>query len=933
MTTRTDHRPDPERLLASIQRESLRDKRGKLKVFMGMAPGVGKTYAMLQAAHELKSRGVDVVVGLIEDHGRLETRRLVAGLEVLPRKSIDYRDHNLDELDLDRAIARRPALILIDELAHTNAPGSRHPKRYLDVKELIDLGIDVYTTLNIQHLESLNDLVASITGVTVRETVPDSVLEESDAVTLIDLPPEELIARLDAGRIYGPDQSARARKNFFRLENLLALREFALRKMAARVNGDVLAWRRDHHAVAEGHATQHVLVCVSASEHGGRLVRVGSRMADTLHVPWHAVWVDTPSTRPGREKERELVYDHLRLAESLGATTSVLVDDSVADAILRYANDHDIHTVVVGHRRLPIRVATRLLPRSLGNLLAERGENLEIHLVPSDRPRRLLGDIPIPDLTMSRWPWGVLATALTTLFALVVEPLVSETDIVLLYLLGLIGVAWRLPLGASLLTALLSVLCFNFFFVEPNYTLEFVDSRFVTTFMAMTLTGFSLSAMAARVKRQREGSVERERRAAALYEFSRELATTESAEEVAQTTTRHLARVLGAEVTLFLAEDPHAKPSDPTSSAERASRMRLAPTASHGPPLEDRPSLVAARWSLAHGQPAGYGTSTLAGVDATFYPLKTDDEPLGVIGIRMDKRVPLSSPERRDFITAVQYHSAMAIARLRARDAQRRSEIDLEAEQMRASLLSSVSHDLRTPLGTILGSLGALLARDVALDEPARRSLLTSAHAEAERLHRLVKNLLEMTRITSGRIAIQADWQLPEEVVGATLARYSECLDGREVSVTAFSDLCRFDATLIDLALGNLIDNAVKYAPQGPIEVEVTPLNEELRFVVRDRGPGLGPTEGQRIFEKFYRGENAAGSGSGLGLAICRAVASAHGGRVWADNREPGPGAEVGLAIPLIRLESSTLGTLPSVEDEPDAHLDAVVDHDRLDHP
>lgn len=909
MTTRTDIRPDPERLLATIQRESDREKRGKLKVFMGMAPGVGKTYAMLQAAHELKTRGVDVVVGLIEDHGRLETRRLVAGLEVLPRKTIDYRDHTLDELDLDRAIARRPALILIDELAHTNAPGSRHPKRYLDVKELIDLGIDVYTTLNIQHLESLNDLVASITGVTVRETVPDSVLEEADAVTLIDLPPEELIARLDAGRIYGPDQSARARKNFFRLENLLALREFALRKMAARVNGDVLAWRRDHHAVAEGHASQHVLVCVSASEHGGRLVRVGSRMADTLHVPWHAVWVDTPSTRPGRDKERELVYDHLRLAESLGATTSVLVDDSVADAILRYSTDHDIHTVVVGHRRLPIRFATRLLPRALGTVLAERGENLEVHLVPSARPRRLFGDIPIPDLTMSRWPWGVLATLVTTLFALLVEPIVSETDIVLLYLLGLIGVAWRLPLGSSLLAALLSVLCFNFFFVEPNYTLEFVDPRFFTTFMVMTLTGFSISAMAARVKRQREGSVERERRAAALYEFSRELATSETPTGVAQTTTRHLARLLGADVTLFLSDTPH--PRDPRS------HPRLSPAASHGAPLEDRACLVAAQWALVHGQPAGAGTATLAGVDATFFPLETDDESLGVIGIRAPPGVSLTSPERRDFIAAVQYHSASAIARLRARDAQRRSELDLEAEQMRASLLSSVSHDLRTPLGTILGSLGALLDRDVVLDDTARRSLLSSAHAEAERLHRLVKNLLEMTRITSGRIAIRSDWQLPEEVVGATLARFAQALEGRELQVTAFSDLCRFDPTLIDLALGNLIDNAIKYAPTGPLEVEVLPHDEELRFVVRDRGPGLGSADGQRIFEKFYRGEDASGSGSGLGLAIVSAVAHAHGGRVWAQSREPGPGAEVGFALPLIRLESSSLTLALDAPGEP----------------
>jgi two-component system sensor histidine kinase KdpD len=344
--------------------------------------------------------------------------------------------------------------------------------------------------------------------------------------------------------------------------------------------------------------------------------------------------------------------------------------------------------------------------------------------------------------------------------------------------------------------------------------------------------------------------------------------------------------------------------------------VRLTPAASHGAPLQDRPCLVAAQWALVHGQPAGSGTATLAGVDATFYPLETDDESLGVIGIRAPHGVSLTSPERRDFIAAVQYHCASAIARLRARDAQRRSELDLEAEQMRASLLSSVSHDLRTPLGTILGSLGALLDREVSLDEPARRSLLGSAHAEAERLHRLVKNLLEMTRITSGRIAIQSDWQLPEEVVGATLARFAHALEDRELRVTAFSDLCRFDPTLIDLALGNLVDNAIKYAPTGPLEVEALPHDDELRLVVRDRGPGLGAADGDRIFEKFYRGEDAAGSGSGLGLAICKAVALAHGGRVWAVNREPGPGAEVGFAIPLIRLETSSLGLALDSPDE-----------------
>lgn len=879
----SDGRPDPGLLLAALKREEARQGRGRLKIFLGMAPGVGKTYAMLQEAHALVAAGREVVVGVVESHGRAETAALVEGLEVVPQRAHQRAERTLYELDLDAILARRPKKVLIDELAHTNVTGSRHPKRFQDVEELLANGIDVHTTLNIQHIESLNDIIARVTGVRVQETVPDALLDAADTVVVVDLPPDELLDRLQRGKVYRPEQAKRALHNFFRRGNLLALRELVLRRTADRVDAEVREFAEARATTPQSVSAQRLLVAVGPSPLSGRLVRVASRMAAAHHAEFIAVHVDLPSVAAPDDATRVRILDHLRLAEALGARTATLTGHTVPEALLEYARSQRVTTIVVGYPT-EVGLLKRLRGSLVDALLAQSGD-IDVHVVSS------AADLPPPHARPlhwralhagSGWIHALLAVAAATLAAQAVDRVLTEADQILLFVGAIVLAAWRLPLGPSLLAAALSVISFNFFFVDPRYTFYASDLRFLFTFTIMGTVVFLITTMAARVKRQRSSATAREGRTRALYAFMGAIAGADSPARMGQEAVKTIAEVFGADVTLFL----------------RQTDGSLTASATAGTALLEPSALVAAQWSMTNRKPAGAGTDTLAGVDGQFLPLISQDDVIGVLGLRTAQPDRLAMPESRELLRAMQEQLALGLQRLFVSDASRTALVSLEIERTRAALLSSVSHDLRTPLGTILGTTSTLLDPTIRLDDPTRRSLLETAHAEAERLQRLVQNLLEATRVTEGTLRLRKEWHVPEELVGATLARFSALGHDHAVEVHAADTLCLMDATLVELALGNLVDNALKYAPGTKLTLLAQVRDGACWFEVRDEGPGLGESDPSRLFEKFYRGEHNDARGSGLGLAICKAVADAHGGTSWASNREDGPGAVFGFTIP-----------------------------------
>jgi two-component system, OmpR family, sensor histidine kinase KdpD len=883
-------RPNPDALLARVQEDARRQGRGKLQVFFGMAPGVGKTYAMLQAAHQRKAEGADVVVGVIETHGRAETAALCEGLERLPLRTERRGVVTVAELDLDAALARRPQVLLVDELAHTNAPMIRHPKRYQDVQELLDAGIDVLTTINVQHLESLNDLVAQMTGVQVSETVPDAVIEQADAITLIDLPPEELLKRLREGKVYGAAQAARAQQHFFRYGNLISLRELALRKVAAEVDDDI---RRHHLTPGEGvpwAAAQRLLVCVGPSPLSGRVVRVASRMAESLHAQWIAAHVEPPH-QPLEATARKRVLDHLKLAEQLGARAHSLSGADPVSALLQYARQHHVTMIVVGR---PTHARWRDLFRgSFVVELVRASPGIEVHVVAGDVQREVKEARGGQAQPQRRGGGGqgvggmvgmVAVIALCTAVGALLDPVVAHADLAMLYLLGVAYVAQAQPLRVALVGVGLSVVAFNFFFVPPRYTFAVEDARYLLTFGAMGVVGALLSTLAARARYQARAAEERAVRASALYGVTSALSAARSAQEIAETAAAHLSRAVPCDVSVFLRGQGDED---------------LALVASVGEPLRGRPEVVTARWALQHRQAAGANTDNLPGSDGLYIPLVTAGGAWGALGLRAAPGVA-ADPDQRALIEALGRVTAAAIERVRSEEARRASEVSLEAERLRAALLSSISHDLRTPLGTIQGAAETLLDPAVEVSERTQCELIEGIHSEAERLTRLVQNLLEMTRFSAGPVALHRAWHVPEEVIGNALAALRRSLSTRAVTVSACDDLSWLDALLIERVLVNLIDNALKYTPaESPIEVTAARTDTDVRFEVRDHGPGISAEAVPHLFEKFYRGAHSdQRPGTGLGLAISKAIIDAHQGEVWVVNAPDPPGAVFGFSIP-----------------------------------
>jgi len=882
----SDKRPDPDELLKRVALEEAQSRRGKLTIFFGAAPGVGKTFAMLEAARAEMAEGRHPVVGVVETHGRRETAELLEGLEVLPRRPVPYRGVTLQEFDLDGALARKPDLILVDELAHTNAFGSRHQKRWQDVEELLAAGINVFTTLNVQHVESLNDVVAQITGIVVRETVPDSVVEQANEIRLADLPPDELLERLKEGKVYLADQAARAADSFFRKGNLIALRELALRRTAERVDAQMRQYRREKGIETTWAAGERLLVCVSWSPHSARVVRDASRMARGLHAPWIAVYVDTRASTRLNEEDKAWLSANLRLAGQLGAEVVTLADESAASAILRLARERNVTKIVVGKPRL-MRRRDRIFGSLVDEIVKGSGE-IDVY-VTAGTAAAVRDEVPDRRPRSSEDRSGYLAAvglvALVTVVAWFVFGHSYTADVVMLYLLAVVIASLSLGRGPSLATAFLSVAAFDFFFIPPILTFVVSDLHHVVTFAVMLLVSVVINHLTRRVQEQAQSAREREKHTAALYEMSRDLGKAIERDTLVSAAASHVARVFESEVIVFVPQGGELAVTHRTNGPARASNEESG----------------VARWVWANQREAGLSTGTLPGASGLYLPLATAEGALGVLGVVPRDRHRFSDPEERRFLEAFAAQMGVAVERTQLADERERARVETEREQLRSALLSSVSHDLRTPLGVIEGAASTLLDAEVALDEPTRRDLLLSIHEEAERLNRRVRNLLDMTRFEGGAVKLDLEWQSLEEVVGAALSRLETRLSGRAVEVDLPVDLplVRCDAVLIEQVLVNLVENALKYSPAGtPLGVSAQEKEGLVIVRVTDRGPGIPPGEQERIFEKFYRAVRRGDPGGvGLGLAICRAIVSAHGGRIWAENRDGG-GAAVHFALP-----------------------------------
>ena len=889
-------RPDPDQLLTTVKAEEARAKRGKLRIFFGASAGVGKTYSMLEAARVARTSGREIVVGYVEPHGRVETERLLEGLEQLPMLPVKYRGTVRREFDLDAGLKRRPAVLIVDELAHSNPidgePAPRHAKRWQDIEELLEQGIDVWTTVNVQHLESLNDLVAQITGVRQRETIPDRVFDEADDIELIDLPADDLIARLNSGKVYVPEQAATAVERFFRKPNLIALRELALRRVADRVDASARASALTDRTSRAWLARDRVLVAIGPDNQAEQLVRAGKRIADGLDAQWTVVYVETPELLRLSAVERNRRIDLLRLAESLGAETVTLDGPSVARTLLEYARTRNATRVVIGAPKqrgwrawLHSSTTAELVRHARGFDVITIGVSGE-----SSAPRHAAAATTL-DLTVQiewrRYAGALLTSAIATAIAYAMYPYFDVANIAMAYVLGSTIAGLRFGRGPAVLAAVVNVLAFDFCFVPPLFTFSIADFQYVVTFVVMLIVTLTIASLVASVRQQTRVAGARQRRTALLYAMSRELAATRGVTNMAQVAVRHIAEVFDCKAVVLL---PDAK-----------GRLRYP----HGPPLEGslrRADLSIAQWVVDHGKRAGLGSDTLPAAPALYVPLSDERQRLGVLAVLPDNRRRILLPEQRHLLDTFAGQLGLAIERAQLAEAAEAARVSAETESLRNTLLASISHDLRTPLAVIAGASSTLAERGTNLDEEVRASLARSIETKAREMSELVSNVLDLMRFESGQIVLRRDWQTLDDLVGSALGRIEERLKDHPVQVAIPADLpaLHVDADLIVQTFVNLLDNVAKYTPSGtPVRISAQPDDEFVLVTVDDEGPGLPSTERERLFDKFQRGQDEGTiGGAGLGLAICRAIVRAHGGEIAAGDR-PGGGARLQFTLPL----------------------------------
>ena len=888
-----EQRPSPQALLAQARREE-RGSAGRLKIFVGAAPGVGKTYEMLQTARAKLKEGVDVVAGVVETHGRKETETLLEGLEVLPRKPTVYVNRILSEFDLDAALRRRPSLILVDELAHSNIPGSRHPKRYQDVEELLSAGIDVYTTVNIQHIESLNDVVAQITHVRVRETVPDSILDRADAIELVDLTPDDLIQRLKEGKVYVPKQAERALKNYFSPANLTALRELALRRTAERVDEQLLEHMRARAISGPWAAGERILVCVSEDPRSPGLVRYAKRLADRLRAPWTALCIETRRSQQLTERERDRIAEALRLAERLDgeAITIPSAARRIADDVIAFAHANNVTHIVIGKSQRSRWF--EILHGSVVHDLVRRAGNISVHVIAGEELTSEPSTTRVVAATAPRpfdpLPYivALLAVAAALGIGELVQPVFGLENVDLIFLAAIVGVAVRYGLWPSLLATVVASLCYNFFFLPPIYTFTITDPTNVAAFVVFTLLSILVSNLAARGRSQMTIAHERVRSIESLYAFSRKLAGAGTLDDVLWATAHQIASMLKVRVVLLLPE--HG------SIAVKA-----------GYPPEDtieEADLAAAKWTWESNRIAGRDSDTLPGAKWLFLPLRTGRGAVGVLGITKDGPGPLLRAEQKRLLDALTDQGALAIERVHLVEDIEKVRRTAETERLRSALLTSISHDLKTPLAAVLGAAGALRDLSKSLDDDAKGDLLATIIDESERLNRFIANLLDMTKLESGAIVPNAALHDVGEIVGSALERASKILAKYRVKVEISSNLplVMVDAVLFEQVLFNLLDNASKYAAADTtITIQGWRDRETICLQVLDEGEGIPAADLERIFDKFYRvrkGDQVR-AGTGLGLAISRGFMEAMHGTIAAANRPDRPGAVFTITLPI----------------------------------
>lgn len=881
-------RPDPDELLKNLHAET--HSRGKLKIFLGYAAGVGKTYAMLGAAHQRKAQGIDIVIGYVETHKRAETDELVEGLEILPRKQVDYRGTSLPEMDVDAVLARHPQIVLVDEFAHTNAPGSRHPKRYQDVQEILDAGIDVYTTLNIQHLESLNDVVAQVTGVIVKETVPDSVIDEAAEIEVIDLPPDELLARLKEGKVYIPEQASRAIDKFFRKGNLTALREMSLRRAAERVDDQMRSYMQTRAIQGTWAAGERLLVCVSPSPLSERLVRTARRLASELNAEWITLFIETPQAASMSAETRERVSKILQLSEDLGARSYTVSAggsiESISQAVMDFAHKNNVTKIVAGK---PLRPRWQeLLRGSLVDSLIHKSGDIDVYVVTStDAPSLPKDENPLKlHSPISRYLWSIGLVALATLIGFMVGGRIQETNLIMLYLLAVVIAAVYLGRGPATASAILGVLAFDFLFIKPYLSFAISDTQYLITFIALFVVGVVISQLTARASEQAKAAREREAETAELYDLSRDLASATDIESILIQLKKHLEQTFERAITVLLPKENRLE--------ARISSDDLKLSAEE---------IAVADWVYRHAEPAGRHTNTLPAAQLRYLPLKTASGVVGVLGAGKLKTSDSDlTPAQRRLMEAFANQGAQSIERAYLEEQTQQIALMQSAEKLQTAMLNSVSHDLRTPLVAITGALSALEEDEGALDESSRKILVENARSEADRLNRLVGNLLNMTRIESGAIKLRLDLEDVQDAIGTAIEQLGSRAANRNIQthVPESVPLTPMDFTLFVQVLVNVLDNAIKYSPaDSVIKISAHAQDEKLRLLISDFGVGVPTDDLVRIFDKLYRVQRPENvTGTGLGLSISKGIVEAHGGTIRAMNNQPN-GTIIEIELPL----------------------------------
>ncbi len=881
-----ENRPDPDALLARVQEEERQKARGKLKIFLGYAAGVGKTYAMLEAAQSRKADGIDVVIAVIETHGRPETEALLPGLEVIPRKQVEYRGVKLTEMDLDAVLARKPQLALVDEHAHTNAPESRHPKRWQDIDELLNAGIDVYTTLNIQHLDSFRDIIAQITGVVQRETIPDRVLDEASEIEVVDLPPEELLLRLREGKVYIPEQAVRALEHFFEAGNLIALREITLRRAANRVDEQMREYLETYSTPELWPVTERLLVCISGGPNSERLIRTARRLAEELKTEWHALYVETTENDRLTQENRERIWRELRLAESLGAKeVTTLTTDSAPDAVIDYARKHKITKVIVGR---PTRPRWReWLRGSFVDQLLRRGKEIDVYVVSEETTKKAK---TVPPQRSVRVPWrsyltSILLVAGATGVSEIAIEFLSPTNMIMFYLLAVVVAALRLGFRPALFTALLGVLAFDFFLVPPHFSFAVADTQYIITFVGLLIVGAVISTLVARARSQTDTIGIREAQTATLYALSRDLSSAASLNDILNAVIRHVGETLNAQIAILLPEGESLNVQ----------------TSSSGFSLGEKEKSVAL-WTFRNGQMAGRGTDTLSSAELLYLPLQTGGRVVGVMAMKLSNSDEGLAPETRRLLEPFAIQAALAIERAHLAQKAEQAQLLQATERLERSLLNSISHDLRTPLSSIMGALSSLRYEGNSPEAESKRELMDLAWEEAGRMNRFISNLLDITRLEAGVLKIKREPYDVQDLLGSCLASLEPRLKERKVKINIPPNLplISMDSVLMAQVLINLLDNALKYSPpDGTIEFSARTRENWLEVEVVDQGPGIPKEYLMQVFNKFFRlSRHEEFSGTGLGLAISKGIIEAHGGKIWAENR-PGGGSKIVFTLPL----------------------------------